>query len=321
MSKTTARAIDRKSARQTISLAPEDSESFRSGRSGVFAVHAVQGHQASSETLPCANPIVEQDTRIAETAHDLNNALNAIRLHLDLLELESGNAEKVRQRLREIRPAVQHAAEITRRFMNPEKLSVRPGARLAREIALNPVLQRMLPILSAMLSQSADLHLCLAPDLAGVVIDSAEVIRIVSNLVLNSRAALARPALHTEQVTIETANWHVPGWVLLRVRDTGAGMSSATRANIFQPSFTTKAPGEGAGLGLSSVLRMVRRAGGTIQVESAPGIGTEVTILFPSAASRTSKNPQPSLNRRSVAASVANGRPISQKSGPQPSSR
>lgn len=318
MSKTTARAIDRKSARQTISLAPEDSESFRSRRSGVFAVHAVQG-QVGSETLPCANPIVEQDTRIAETAHDLNNALNAIRLHLDLLELESGNAEKVRQRLREIRPAVQHAAAITRRFMNPESLSPRSGARPAREIALNPVLQRMLPILSAMLSQSADLHLCLAPDLAGVVIDSADVIRIVSNLVLNSRAALARPAPHTEQVTIETANWHVPGWVLLRVRDTGAGMSSATRANIFQPSFTTKA--EGAGLGLSSVLRMVRRAGGTIQVESAPGIGTEVTILFPSAASRTRKNPQPSLNRRSVAASVANGRPISQKSGPQPSSR
>jgi len=185
--------------------------------------------------------------------------------------------------------------------MTPEGFSASHGNRHPRRTALNPVVQRMVPILSAMLPPRVDLHLRLAPDLRLVCIDPVHVVRIVSNLVLNSCAALGRDvkqaggnARGTETggtITIETAHGCLDGWVVLRVGDTGSGMSATTRTNLFRPFFTTKPRSENAGLGLASVLRMVRRAGGTIQIETAPGQGTEVAILFPSAASRDKKKP------------------------------
>jgi signal transduction histidine kinase len=246
---------------------------------------------------------------LAETAHDLNNALSAIRLHLDLLAHDlstpgslandSHSTGKARQRLRQLQPAVQHAAEIARQLMNPATLdaaNAHPGRTL-----LNPVLQSMVPILSAMLPPRVELRLRLAPNLNPVAIDPVHVIRIVSNLVLNSCAALRRsadPAGGT--ITVETAHAPDNSRILLRVRDTGSGMSAATRLNLFRPFFTTKPRRENAGLGLASVLRMVRRAGGTIQVESTPGHGTDVAIAFP--ALDTKKSPQPSRPPQSRAA-------------------
>jgi two-component system cell cycle sensor histidine kinase/response regulator CckA len=274
---------------------------------------------------------------LAETAHDLKNAFGSIRLYFDLLELESASSERVRQRLREIRPMLDHAQDLTRQLMNPVTLghtgkqpaSEEPDNPFVPKISLNPVLQRMVPMLSAILQPDVALRLRLAPDLVAVAIDPSQVVRIISNLVLNSRDALSlkttsREAISEEdmgpcgEVSIETANWRIAGprlsnppgiegdprkpktpgigedsqWVLLRVRDTGLGMTDGTRARIFQPFFTTKPPDAGSGLGLSSVLRMVQCAGGHIQVESSPEKGTDITILFPAAGARGGTTPQ-----------------------------
>jgi signal transduction histidine kinase len=252
---------------------------------------------------------------IAEIAHDLNNALGSLRLYFDLLELAAGSRNKVRQRLQEIRPVMQHVSDLAGELA-AMRMQSEAGAALSHSapgICLNSVLQRMVPILSGLLHGTPSenlppnvaLRLRLASDLAAVVIDPVHLVRIVSNLVLNSRDAIARTR-SGGQITIETANWRVAAssrksgqpeahanrsWVLLRVCDTGIGMAETTRSRIFQPSFTSKSAGEGSGLGLSSVLRMVQRAGGTIQVESTPEKGTDIRILFPSAGSRNRKQP------------------------------
>ena len=68
---------------------------------------------------------------------------------------------------------------------------------------------------------------------------------------------------------------------LLTVADTGAGMAPGTLERVFEPYFTTKPAGKGTGLGLATTYGVVRAAGGSIRVESAPGAGTTVRILLP----------------------------------------
>jgi nitrogen-specific signal transduction histidine kinase len=81
------------------------------------------------------------------------------------------------------------------------------------------------------------------------------------------------------------AAWAAPlehGAVEIRVHDTGPGISNKVLKNLFVPFFTTKTTGTGLGLAISQ--RIVQNAGGAIDVQSAPGVGTTFTILLPAAA-------------------------------------
>jgi len=99
---------------------------------------------------------------------------------------------------------------------------------------------------------------------------------------VNARYALANGGT----LIIDTQN--IPGnesgdnQVRIRVTDNGVGMSAETLDRVFEPFFTTKPPGEGTGMGLASSYGLITRAGGTIDIESELGRGTQVTILLPS---------------------------------------
>jgi CheY-like chemotaxis protein len=148
----------------------------------------------------------------------------------------------------------------------------------------------MLPGLAGLMDENIELILDLDPQLAPVLADVNQLERVVSILIANSRDAMPKGG----RLTVSTreapgqdwrpafpADGKAPGHVILSVRDTGIGMNDEVKARLFEPFFTTKPIGKGAGLGLSTVYGIVKSAGGDIQVESAPGKGTRINLLFP----------------------------------------
>ena len=134
---------------------------------------------------------------------------------------------------------------------------------------------------------------------AGLVLaDPAQLRQIILNLVLNARDAMPHggkialitraaefPSQPPDELSFRSLDNFEPGAarraVSLVVKDNGCGMDAETRARLFEPFFTTKKPGEGIGLGLATVQRIVGEWGGVIEVESEPGHGTSIEVFLP----------------------------------------
>jgi CheY-like chemotaxis protein/anti-sigma regulatory factor (Ser/Thr protein kinase) len=121
----------------------------------------------------------------------------------------------------------------------------------------------------------------LAPGPVTVAGDRGQLEQVVLNLVVNAEHAVAA-GRGERALVLRTAAVGGSG-VTLQVADTGQGMDAALMERIFDPFFTTKPPGEGSGLGLSLVARIVAEHAGEVRVESTPGKGTTFTVELPAA--------------------------------------
>ena len=118
-----------------------------------------------------------------------------------------------------------------------------------------------------------------------VQIDRDGLMHSLWNLVINARQAIQGSGA----ITVRGGSDRHQVWI--EVADTGCGMSKEVQGRIFDPYFTTKAPGQGTGLGLTAVARFVRASNGLVQVESEVGKGTTFRLRFPLAVeSRTQQS-------------------------------
>ena len=210
-------------------------------------------------------------------AHDFNNLLTAITGYSEFL-IAGLTDERLSRHADEIRKAAARAAALTGQLLAFSRRQVLQP----RVLDLNAVVSDMDMMLRRLIGEDVELITLLDPDLAAVRADPTQLEQVIVNLAVNARDAMPAGG----SVTIVTSNVVLDdgAFAELRLTDTGIGMDDAERAQLFDPFFTTKAGG--TGLGLATVYGIVEQSGGTIEVESAPGMGSTFRILFPSVTAR-----------------------------------
>ena len=213
--------------------------------------------------------------------------------------LGSGVTEPDRlcQQVEEVRLAGEQGAALTRELL----AIARKQAAEPRPTPINEIVTSTKTLLRRLIGEQIELVIVLDPALDSgtglVLVDPAQLRQILLNLVLNARDAMPQGGtirLSTGATELPEASAGGLGSksegesrrraVSLVVSDNGCGMDVETRARLFEPFFTTKKPGQGTGLGLATVERIVGAAGGTIEVESEPGHGTSIAVFFPAVA-------------------------------------
>ncbi len=230
-------------------------------------------------------------------AHDFNNLLTVIAANAELVRTAlPPDAANARAELDELQAASRRGAALVRKllaFSRAEKLERRPvrvGALLGE---VSYMLRRILP-------EHIEVRLPTAPEAATVLADTGAIEQVLLNLATNARDAMpdggvleiASGSRMVDAAYCTAQGWGAPGcYVVLTVRDSGLGMDDITRARMFEPFFTTKAPESGTGLGMSIVYGLMRLHFGFVEVESAVGRGTMVTLLLPAVAEAAPDGP------------------------------
>jgi len=223
-------------------------------------------------------------------AHDLNNILTAILGNASLCRRELAAGSPQQQHLQVIETSVHAAADLCRQMLTCAGI----GPLATGPVDLNKIVGDGIDLVRGSLGPGVQVQTRLAAAPVASRGDPGQLAQVVMNLLLNAAEALpdgngtVTVATGTMPVTaarlatmVGTPTLPAGDYAFLEVTDTGAGMSAATQARIFEPFFSTKSLGRG--LGLPGVLGIVRRHGGAIRVDSVPGTGTMIRALLPQA--------------------------------------
>ena len=219
-------------------------------------------------------------------AHDFNNLLTGIIGYAELLLQDMPPDHPMRADVEGIHKAGRSAAALTRDLLAFSRKQVLQPVVLD----LNDVVTGIEHLLRRLLGEDITLQLRLAANLDQVKADRAQVEQVLLNLAVNSRDAMpggGRLLIETENAvgTRDDIAAHLSGasgrHVVLRVRDTGQGMTPEVQARLFEPFFTTKELGKGTGLGLSTVYGVIKQSAGFIWADSTVGKGSTFTIALP----------------------------------------
>ena len=218
----------------------------------------------------------------AGLAHDFNNLLQVVNGNLELLAGRVDD-ERSRRYVVNARSAAERGAKLTRQllaFARKTRLEPRP-------VDLTALVNDFVEVMESSVNKQVELHLSLRRGLPAVVLDPDQFEMALLNIVNNARDAMPKGGVVTisikpVQLPRGGSGDLAPGdYVALDVLDQGEGMPPEIVERATEPFFTTKEVGKGTGLGLAMASGFVRQSRGRLDIESQPGAGTTVRMLFP----------------------------------------
>jgi PAS domain S-box-containing protein len=280
-------------------LAAVEGRIGRDARGGFSQTHSVfhditaqrkaeKDRRRLEEQLRQAQKMAAMGTLAGGIAHEFNNILSIIVGNTELIadEIPLRQYSPVSDYLGEIRAAGLRARDMVRQLL----VFSRQDDAHKVPVGFGAVVKEALKMLRTSLPAQIGIELTVADDVAPVKANATQISQVLINLCRN--AADAMPVgegaifidVGNEEMSADVAGHHglTPGrWVKMAIRDNGRGMDAGTLERIFEPYFTTKAVGEGSGIGLSVVHGIVADHGGAISAHSEPGKGTVFTLRFP----------------------------------------
>jgi PAS domain S-box-containing protein len=269
---------------------PEEGYVYCTGRDVTAEREAESELAAAQEALRHSQKMEAIGQLTGGIAHDFNNLLTGIIGSLDIVRrrMASGRSEGISRFMDAASTSAQRAGALTHRllaFARRQSLDIRPNH-------VNRLVRSMEDLLHRTLGEHIDLECSLFTELWTALTDANQLESAVLNLAINARDAMTDGG----RLTIETANERVdeaqtflqedvaPGdYVVISVSDTGVGMSADVVAKAIDPFFTTKAVGEGTGLGLSMVYGFAKQTHGHLRIYSEVGHGTTIKLYLPRA--------------------------------------
>jgi two-component system cell cycle sensor histidine kinase/response regulator CckA len=233
----------------------------------------MMSNAAKRASMHTAAPSLE-----VSVAHDFKNLLFVITAHCHRL-IQTLAPEDARRRDAEaIAIAADRAVTLTRQILD----TGRAAPAMTRSIDLNLLLGDLQPLLKGVIGERVSLAWSLTESLWTLHGNPTQVEQIVVNLAANARDAMPDGGTLTISTENRVANdgFRQRDWVVLTVRDSGQGMTPDVKARMFDPYFTTKGD-EGTGVGLATVHAIVTASGGYVEVDTAPGEGTAISIVMP----------------------------------------
>ncbi len=208
-------------------------------------------------------------------AHDFNNLLGVVASSLAILSHDSRSAEACKNALAAAERAVERGTELIRRLGTFS----RSRPMVIRSADLNDCVRDSSDLLERAVGTGVELTFDLAPDLPACLLDETEFEVALVNLVVNARDAMGGTGQINVRTYAEPGDMGTPEKICVAVEDNGPGMSEKVQQHAFEPYYSTKGE-RGTGLGLPQVYGFMLQVGGEARIESPPGAGTKVQLLF-----------------------------------------
>lgn len=227
-------------------------------------------------------------------AHDFNNLLMAALGSLNLLKKHLTGDDRARRLLDNAIQAAERGSALTQRLLAfARRQELKPEA-----VNVERLVGNIEELLRRAVGPAIRLEKVLGSPLSPILVDANQLELALLNLLVNARDAMSDGGMVTIKATEQAVDARegptglAPGrYVKLIVSDTGIGMDDETRARATEPFFTTKGVGKGTGLGLSMVHGLAAQSGGMLELESAVGQGTHVSLWLPVAGTMPVQRP------------------------------